>query len=217
MGAALPKQYLLLAGRPVIAHTLERLGAYPLAASIVVALAEDDRHWAEVRIECERPVWTVGGGAYRCHSVLSALRSLAEHAAPRDWVIVHDAARPCVRLADMDRLIEAVAGNDVGGLLAIPVHDTVKRGDADGRVQATVERAGLWHALTPQMFRFGLLFEALRAAVAEGVLVTDESAAVERAGAQPILVEGHADNIKITRPGDLRLAEFFLGEQRRGA
>jgi 2-C-methyl-D-erythritol 4-phosphate cytidylyltransferase len=132
-----------------------------------------------------------------------------------DWVLVHDAARPCLRRADLDRLIAALGDDPVGGILGIPVRDTMKRGGPDGRVQATVSREGLWHAFTPQAFRLGLLRRALEEALAVGRLVTDEASAVELLGLRPKLVEGHADNIKITRPEDIPLARFFLQQQGR--
>jgi len=210
MGTARPKQYLELAGRTVLEHTLERLAADPRIAGIVVALGADDTEWARLRPPPGVEVRTVIGGAERCHSVLNALRDLAARAAPGDWVLVHDAARPCLRPADLTRLIDTLAADPVGGLLAVPVRDTMKRADGDERVAGTVERGGLWHAQTPQMFRLEALRTALEAAVAAGVLVTDEAAAMERAGHRPRLVPGSGDNLKITRPEDLALAAFYL-------
>ena len=135
---------------------------------------------------------------------------LRERAAPSDWVLVHDAARPCLTTGDLDRLLAELADDPVGGLLAVPVRDTLKQADDAGRVAATVDRSQLWHALTPQMFRLGMVYEALRTALARGLLVTDEAAAMEAAGFAPRLVEGRADNLKITQPEDLALAEFYL-------
>ncbi|HHW76495.1 MAG TPA: 2-C-methyl-D-erythritol 4-phosphate cytidylyltransferase, partial [Xanthomonadaceae bacterium] len=128
-------------------------------------------------------------------------------------VVVHDAARPCLTPADLDRLLSELADDPVGGLLAAPVRDTLKQADLAGRIAATVDRSRLWHALTPQMFRLGMLHDALRAALARGLLVTDEAAAMEAAGFAPRLIEGRADNLKITRPEDLALAEFFLSRR----
>jgi 2-C-methyl-D-erythritol 4-phosphate cytidylyltransferase len=155
----------------------------------------------------------VTGGTERCHSVLKALDALAGEAAAEDWVLVHDAARPCLSRADLYRLVDCLRDHPVGGLLAVPVRDTMKRCSPDGSVMATVERAGLWHAYTPQMFRFGLLSASLRSSIAAGELVTDEAAAVERAGLVPRVVEGSFGNIKVTRPQDLALAAFFLGRE----
>lgn len=215
MGAAIPKQYLELAGKTVIEWSLALFGAHPSISGVVVALPGRDEHWARLAPAPERPPVTVTGGAARHLSVLNALRRLGEMARPDDWVLVHDAARPCLRRADLDRLIAMLWGHPVGGLLGVPVPDTLKRVDARGDVAETLARDGVWRALTPQMFRLGLLTQALEAAVAAGVAVTDEAAAMERAGHTVRMVEGHADNIKITTPGDLALAEAFLRERRQ--
>jgi 2-C-methyl-D-erythritol 4-phosphate cytidylyltransferase len=212
MGSAVPKQYLSLAGRPVIAHTLASLLDHPRIDGVAVAIGAGDEWWPTVAAELNaaKPLRVVTGGAERCHSVLNGLEALSEPAQPEDWVLVHDAARPCLTAGDLDRLIDTLADDPVGGLLAVPVRDTLKQADDAGRVAATVDRSRLWHALTPQMFRLGMLHEALRAALARGLLVTDEAAAIEAAGFAPRLVEGRADNLKITRPEDLALAEFYL-------
>jgi 2-C-methyl-D-erythritol 4-phosphate cytidylyltransferase len=147
--------------------------------------------------------------------VLNGLAALSETAQARDWVLVHDAARPCVRQHDLRLLIDTLAKHAVGGLLGTPVHDTIKKTDAQGAVEATVARDSLWHAYTPQMFRYGLLQAALLKALEDGYEVTDESSAMEHAGHRPLMVEGHADNIKITRPEDLPLARYFLQQQGR--
>ncbi len=216
MGAERPKQYLELAGRAVLEYTLERLAADPRIAGIVVALGPDDADWKRLAMPAGVEVRTVTGGAERCHSVLNALELLAGHAAADDWVLVHDAARPCLRPADLSRLLDTLAGDPVGGLLALPVRDTMKRVGTGDRVDATVDRSGLWHALTPQMFRLRALREALAGAIAADVLVTDEAAAMEWAGHRPRLVAGAGDNLKITRPEDLPLAEYYLARQFRG-
>ncbi len=214
MGAAIPKQYLELRGRAVLHHTLARMTAHPRIAATVLVIAADDAYWPRLAGDFSgRNLLTAHGGAERCHSVLNGLLALAERAAPQDWVLVHDAARPCVRREDIDTLMTQLQDHAVGGLLGIAVADTMKRTDAQGNVVATVQREGLWRALTPQMFRYGMLLQALRAALEQGRLVTDEAAAVEIAGYQPRMVEGHADNIKITRPQDLALAELFLQQQ----
>jgi 2-C-methyl-D-erythritol 4-phosphate cytidylyltransferase len=212
MDSAVPKQYLSLAGRPVIAHTLASLLDHPRIDGVAVAIGAGDEWWPTVAAELNaaKPLRVVTGGAERCHSVLNGLEALSEPAQPEDWVLVHDAARPCLTAGDLDRLIDTLADDPVGGLLAVPVRDTLKQADDAGRVAATVDRSRLWHALTPQMFRLGMLHEALRATLARGLLVTDEAAAIEAAGFAPRLVEGRADNLKITRPEDLALAEFYL-------
>jgi 2-C-methyl-D-erythritol 4-phosphate cytidylyltransferase len=214
MGAAVPKQYLELAGRTVIEHTLACFTSHPLISGVVVALAERDPAWSRLALSPGRPLVTVAGGADRHLSVLNALCRLADMALPDDWVLVHDAARPCLRRADLDRLIAMLQDHPVGGLLGVPVPDTLKRVDARGDVVETLQRDGVWRAQTPQMFRLGALTAALEGASAAGVAVTDEAGAMEHAGHAVRMVEGHADNIKITAPGDLALAEVFLRLQR---
>ncbi len=213
MKADVPKQYLPLAGRMVIEHTLESLCSHKSISGVVVAHAPDDEHLQHLKLNCSMALMMVEGGAERCHSVLNGLNKLSEQADDNDWVLVHDAARPCVRVSDIDKLINSLKGHKVGGLLGIPVRDTMKRSDTESSVYETVERAGLWHAHTPQMFRLAMLKEALEDALDNSVLVTDEAAAMERKGHHPLMVEGHADNIKITRPEDLMLAEFYLKQQ----
>ncbi|MDS4040878.1 MAG: 2-C-methyl-D-erythritol 4-phosphate cytidylyltransferase [Candidatus Competibacter sp.] len=212
MGSPIPKQYLPLAGRPVILHTLDTLLRHPRLAGVIVAISAGDEWWPEVAVDLAtvKPLRVVTGGVERCHSVLNGLNALREQADPVDWVLVHDAARPCLTAGDLDRLVETLADDPVGGLLAVPVRDTLKQADDAGRAATTVDRSRLWHALTPQMFRLGMLHDALRAALIRGLLVTDEAAAMEAAGFAPRLVEGRADNLKITRPEDLALAEFHL-------
>lgn len=215
MGVDRPKQYLELAGRSVLEHTLGRLLAEPRIAGIVVPLAADDDYGRALVARCGARVTTTIGGAERCHSVLNGLDALPG-AADDDWVLVHDAARPCLRQADLAALIDTLAADACGGILAVPVRDTLKRCRTDGRIEHTVDRERLWHALTPQMFRVRVLRDALRAALAAHRLVTDEAQAIELAGCVPRVVEGHADNIKITRPEDLPLADHYLRTQGGG-
>ncbi len=211
MGAEIPKQYLPLAGRTVIEHTVERLLLHPGIDGLYIALGEHDTWWERTAFADHPDLVRVAGGDERCDSVLNALRALERRAAPDDWVLVHDAARPCVRREEISQLIERVEASDAsGGLLGVPVRDTMKRGGADDRVRRTVEREHLWHAFTPQMFPLRLLREAIEGALAAGVAVTDEASAMEWAGHPALLVEGLASNIKITRPGDLELAAFYL-------
>jgi 2-C-methyl-D-erythritol 4-phosphate cytidylyltransferase len=209
MGAELPKQYLPLLGRPVIAHVLDALAAHARVRGIVAVLAEDDRWWAGVGYRNDKLLAIAPGGETRALSVASGIAALLSHAGPQDWVLVHDAARACVPRADLDALMDAAA-DDHGALLAVPIHDTVKRADAAGRVTGTVDRRHLWRALTPQCFPIRILAEALAQAQAAGVEVTDEAMAMERAGYRPQLVAGSAQNIKITVPADLALAEYYL-------
>ena len=214
MRSDIPKQYLPLDGHTVLEHSLHRISLLPAVAEIVVALAKDDPYWEKQHLDwVARPVTTVVGGKERSDSVLSGLRALAKRAHDNDWVLVHDAARPCVRPGDIQQLINSCRTDEVGGLLAIPVRDTMKQADTNGNVEKTVARDQLWHALTPQMFRYGKLVHALEQAQQKGIHVTDEAMAMELLGMKARLVEGHADNIKITRPEDLLLAGFYLREQ----
>lgn len=211
-GGERPKQYLAVGGEPMLARVLRVFLEAPSVAGVIVALAAGDRDWPGIApVEPAKPLLTAPGGATRAGSVLAALDALSARAARTDWVVVHDAARPCLRTAELERLVRELGDDPVGGLMAAPVVDTLKRADAAGRAAATVDRNGLWRALTPQMFRFGLLADALRAALAENVDVTDEAMAMERAGHAPRLVAGGADNIKVTRPEDVALAEAILG------
>ncbi len=215
MGSRRPKQYLHLLGQPILQHTLERL-CLSRILGIVVCLAEEDAYWENLTLP--RPVIRVGGGAERCHSVLNGLQVLRQRAQPDDWVLVHDAARPCVRQADIEKLMTQLAFHPVGGLLAVPVRDTMKRATLSAsnshqgeiEIVETVNREGLWHALTPQMFRLETLYNALQSVLSSGELVTDDAQAIERLGLRPVLIEGHADNIKVTHPQDLNLAELYL-------
>ena len=216
MESNVPKQYLTINGHTVIEHTLRRLGEHPSIAGVVVAIAAGDGYWPELNVETTAPLAVVEGGEERCHSVLNALEQLAEVADPNDWVLVHDAARPCLRADDISRLIDELAGTE-GGLLGLPLSDTIKRTDTVNMVEATVDREGLWRALTPQMFRLGALQRALRQAIEKELMVTDDASAMELAGVRPLMVEGHGDNIKITRPQDLALAELYLQQQEQDA
>lgn len=209
MGAPTAKQYLILHGRPLLAHALAPLLACQRIEAVVLVVAPDDTRWQEAISPGPR-ILTAPGGAERCHSVLNGLEALADRAAAEDWVLVHDAARPCLPAADVDALFEQLAQDPVGGLLALPLADTLKQADDQGHVLGTVPREGLWRALTPQMFRYGLLRAALASAVAAGVAVTDEAAAMERAGHRPALVAGSGANLKVTTPEDLALAEAVL-------
>lgn len=213
MAGAVPKQYLVLAGKPILQHTVERLVGHPRVRGVVVVLAAGDAHWDGLDLAARERVITVTGGDERCHSVLAALTHLAALAEGSDWVMVHDAARPCVRADDIDALVTAAGAHAVGGLLAVPVRDTMKRAGPGDEIVQTVDRHGLWHAQTPQMFRLAELRSAIEAALAAGVTVTDEAQALELRGRMPLLVAGHADNIKVTEPQDAALAELFLRRQ----
>lgn len=210
-GGDIPKQYLELEGRPLLRHVLDLFFRAPDIDGIVLATAAGDERWrALLPSSPPHPVWNAPGGDTRADSVLSALAALAPRAAGEDWVLVHDAARPCLSDDDLARLVATLRDDPVGGLLAAPVVDTLKRGDETGHVSGTQDRTGLWRALTPQMFRFALLRDALQGALDAGGDVTDEASAVEWAGHRPRLVSGGVDNLKVTRPHDLPLAAAIL-------
>jgi len=209
MGAEIPKQYLEISGKPVLQHTLERLLAFPLLQKIVVALSPTDPYWPELPVSSDPRIAVVAGGRERADSVLAGLLGLAGIAADGDWVLVHDAARPCLRESDLHTLVKTLAKDAVGGILALPSHDTLKKVEA-GKIVQTLNRSAIWRALTPQMFRYQLLRDALSQALERGIEITDEASAVEACGFTPKVVEGRSDNIKITRPEDLALAAFFL-------
>jgi len=215
MGTSTPKQYLILVDEAVIVHTLDALLSHPRISGVVVAISPDDEWWDTLDLERDKPVITTTGGEERCHSVKNGLLALTTWAKTDDWVLVHDAARPCLHRTDLDKLLDTLAADPVGGLLATPVRDTMKRSDTYDRVTSTVERQNLWHALTPQMFRLNTLLTALQHAEDHCLQVTDEASAIEAMGLQPRLLEGRSDNIKITRPEDLALAEFYLTRGQR--
>jgi len=212
MQADRPKQYLDLLGKTVIEHTLERLLAHPDIEGVVVALAENDNYWAQLAIAGESRIQVVAGGIERHHSVINGLARLLEIGLDDAWVMVHDAARPCISGDDIDCLIAAVADGASGVVLGVPVRDTMKQVDALARVEITVDRPRLWHAFTPQMFRLSQLYGAIKACEEKGLMVTDEASAMEQCGVQPTMVEGRYTNIKITRHADLAMAAFLLGE-----
>ncbi|EWC41333.1 2-C-methyl-D-erythritol 4-phosphate cytidylyltransferase [Stutzerimonas stutzeri] len=208
MRADRPKQYLRLAGRCILEHTLDCFLDHPALAGLVVCVAPDDSYWATLACAGDARVRRAPGGRERCDSVLNGLQTLAElGAADGDWVLVHDAARPNLAREDLDRLLAELAEDPVGGLLAVPARDTLKRVGSDGRVTETVDRSVIWQAFTPQMFRLGMLRDSLAAALEGGVAVTDEASALEWAGHSPRVVEGRADNLKVTRPEDLAWLE----------
>jgi 2-C-methyl-D-erythritol 4-phosphate cytidylyltransferase len=207
-GGEKPKQYLDLLGRPLIYHTLAALTACPDIERVWVVLAPDDPWWPQydwsglgAKLDTVRC-----GGATRAESVSNGLQAAAMVATDDDWILVHDAARPCLSAAMLERLFTELADDPVGGILAVPVADTVKRADADQRVAATEPRDGLWQAQTPQMFRYGQLQKSLK----NEISVTDEAGAIEAAGLKPKLVRGDSTNLKVTWPADLALAAMIL-------
>lgn len=213
IGGSKPKQYLPLAGRPLIWHTLQTLTAVSAIEHVHVIVAPDDRWWNthDWSPFTERLNVLRCGGATRAESVMRGLHALGGLINDDDWVLVHDAARCCLSVEHVTKLIEEVGADPIGGLLAIPVADTLKRAQADGRVAATVSRDGLWQAQTPQMFHYRLLLDALERTPD----VTDEAGAVEALGFHPKLVAADATNLKVTWPLDLELAGWILANRRK--
>ena len=204
MAADRPKQYLQLGGRTILEHSLGCFLDHPSLKGLVVSLAVDDPYWPNLACAADPRIQRADGGAERSGSVLNALLQLnALGASDDDWVLVHDAARPNLSREDLDTLLAQLADDPVGGLLAVPARDTLKRVDKRGRVVETIDRSLIWQAYTPQMFRLGALHRALADSLVADALITDEASAMEWSGQAPRLVEGRADNIKVTRPEDL--------------
>jgi len=216
-GGAVLKQYAPIAGRPLLAHAIEAVSRHPDIAGVTVVLGEDDALFAQLIGRGHAGMHTASGGATRAQSVLNGLHAIRAGFPETEWVLVHDAARPCLPAACLDALLDAGLARPDGAILAVPLLDTLKRGNAAGAIVATVERYGLWAAQTPQLFPLGRLSAALEAMLAAGEIPTDEASAMQYAGARPLLVMGSAANIKITRPADLVLAEAWLAAQSREA
>lgn len=214
-GSETPKQYLQVAGQPLIAYTLAALLAHPVVEGVMVAISDNDADWPGWITFADKPVLTCTGGATRAQSVLAALHALPESVKADDFVLVHDAARPNLGLEDLQQLLERGRNDPVGAILAAPVRDTLKRAGDDGGIDATEPRQRLWRALTPQLFRRMQLVRALEEAGKAGVDVTDDSMAMELQGSRPLLIEGNEDNFKITTPADLARFEFILSQRHR--
>lgn len=215
-GGDVPKQYLQIGGRSVLAHTLAALTVHAGVAGVVLVTGEHDALEANAGLAMAmhgKPLLRTVGGATRADSVFAGLAALPDTVRADDFVLVHDAARPNLAHADLDALLERGRADPVGAILAAPVRDTLKRAGDDGGIDGTEPRERLWRALTPQLFRRLQLARALEAAAAAGVAVTDEAMAMERQGARPLLVEGADDNFKITTPADLARFEFVLAQR----
>lgn len=212
-GGELPKQYLVVDGAPLIAHTLKALFAHDAVEGAVVPVSESDPDWPRWTEFAGKPVRACTGGASRAASVLAGLRALPDEVRADDFVLVHDAARPNLSLADLSQLLERGRNDPVGAILAAPVRDTLKRAGDDGGIDATESRERLWRAFTPQLFRRLQLTRALESATADGVEVTDEAMAMERLGLRPLLVEGSESNFKITTPADLARFAYELAQR----
>lgn len=203
MNAPLPKQYLKIQNKTILEHTLQAFLDHPEISRIVVAVSESDEYYPHIALLKSPKIELVFGGATRADSVFNALQKLGDN----DWALVHDAARPCIKRSDLDNILQI--HDDNGAILAIPAVDTMKRANGN-QIAHTEDRSTLWHALTPQFFRADLLKSALTKAFAENATITDEASAMEFAGYAPRLVAGRSDNIKVTRPEDLALIEFYL-------
>lgn len=210
MGTDLPKQYLPLVGKTVIEHAAHALLVSPLIQKVVVVISPQDRYWQYLAISQHPKIMTAIGGAERLDSCLSGLLALQPIAQEHDWVLEHDGARPCLTADGLASLIKQLSAEAVGGLAAYPVSDSMKRSDATQHVLTGIERNNLWHALTPQMFRYGLLRKALTNAKTQAIITTDSASAIELIGYRPKLIHFTKRNIKITEPEDLTLARYFL-------
>lgn len=211
-GAPVPKQYLSINGKPIIEHTLAKFLYHPRIEKIVVSIDPNDLFWQQLRLDgYSDKLMVAQGGAMRCYSVYAGLEAIKPFASPKDFVLVHDAVRPCIQASDIDKLIDTVGEHHpVGGILGTRVRDTLKHSNSDNEIVNTLSRDNVWQAMTPQMFRYKLLFQALKQCILNGEFVTDEASAIESLGFVPMIVEGRRDNIKVTFPEDLLLAERYL-------
>ena len=229
MQESVPKQYLSINGSAIIEHTIKVFLDNHEIEKIIVPLADNDQRFSQLNVAKDHRVATTVGGSSRAHSVLNGLIALSAEGSPSivedsqslvkdsqslvkdsDWVLVHDAARPCLSCASLKHLIDSLRDDDVGGILAVLAKDTLKRASKTQAIMSTVDRSDIWQAQTPQMFRYGLLKAALTSAIEQHVDITDEASALEHLGYQPKLVVGDARNLKVTTPEDLALAEFLL-------
>lgn len=213
MQASCPKQYLILNEQTILSHTINRLLSHKNIAKVILAISDDDDYFMQTALLDNPNIVKVSGGQERVDSVLSGLQAINE----LDWVLVHDAARPCITHEDIDKLISQCLESNTGGILAAPVVDTMKlainKNDEVEQVNKTIDRSRLWHAFTPQMFKTKELKEAIIQAKEKGLVITDEASAIESVGLPCLLISGRRDNIKITRPEDLVLASFYLNQQ----
>ncbi|WJY15885.1 2-C-methyl-D-erythritol 4-phosphate cytidylyltransferase [Pectobacteriaceae bacterium CE90] len=200
-----PKQYLTIGSKTILEHTIDALLQHPRIRQVIVVISADDGYFYSLPLANNPQIAVVTGGKQRADSVLAGLLRVTQ----TEWVLVHDAARPCLHRDDLDHLLALTEQSEIGGILAAPVRDTMKR-SSDGLIEHTVERDDLWHALTPQLFPLDLLRTCLQRALNDGVSITDEASALEYCGYHPQIVSGRSDNIKITRLEDLALAEFYL-------
>ncbi len=212
MGVDKPKQYISVNDKTIIEHTINCFINREEIEGVVVAVSKTDKYWSSLSISKHEKVITVPGGDERYQSVFNGLHALHDKAEECDWVLVHDAARPCLNQSAIDRLMIDLRTHDIGGILALPCRDTMKRANESGEIVETVERESLWHAQTPQMFKYEKLYSAIEKILNENIAVTDEAMAMEMSGYKPMLVQGHQENIKITHKDDLQYLELYLNE-----
>jgi 2-C-methyl-D-erythritol 4-phosphate cytidylyltransferase len=212
MGTSMPKQYAQLAGKPMLQHVMDTFSSSPLISHTFVVVSANDAYISDLPV-APRTTILKCGGATRQASVTNGLLAMSSETQDDDWILVHDAARPGLTHDLLDKLIAFVKDDAVGGLLALPMVDTIKRSDGHGRAEMTVERSALWSAQTPQMFRHAQLLQALQQAQQHAKQITDEASAIEAMGHRPKLVEGGARNFKVTLPQDLLLAELIFKDQ----
>ena len=214
MLASCPKQYLEINNQSILTHTTNRLLSHANIAKVIIVLSDDDAYFGQTELADNANIIRVSGGEERVDSVLNGLQVIDIEKYP--WVLVHDAARPCVTHDDIDKIIDQCIANNCGGLLAAQVVDTIKENSQEhlNAVGSTIDRANLWHAFTPQMYKTVELKQAIEQALVKGLQITDESSAIEFAGLPSLLVLGRRDNIKITRPEDIALATFYLDQQK---
>ncbi len=214
MGVDKPKQYIQVNDKTIIEHTIECFLYREDIEKVVVAISKTDEYWPELDISKHEKVITAPGGEERYQSVFNGLHELKDKAKQDDWVLVHDAARPCLSQSTIDRLMIELRQHEVGGLLAMPCRDTMKRANEAGEIIDTVERESLWHAQTPQMFKYAKLYSAISDVLEKGKVVTDEAMAIELSGFRPLLVKGQQENIKVTHKDDLKYLETYLNEMK---
>ena len=210
MQAELPKQYLKIDGKTILEHSLSKFLQHSSIDKVVVALDPNDNHWAKLNVAKHPKIITVEGGESRAESVLNGLQAIHQHDGGNDWVMVHDAARPCLDSASIDALIQGAKDSEHGAILAVPSVDTVKLANSSQRIDKTLNRERIWLAQTPQYFSVARLTKAIDSGLKQGLLITDEASAIEAQGQQPALVIGSRKNIKVTEPEDMMLASVWL-------
>ena len=214
MGVNIPKQYITVCDKAIIEHTVEKFTSRNDLQGILVALSNSDQHWSTLELSKNNKITTVTGGEERYKSVYNALCSLKNKADDDDWILVHDAVRPCITTSEIDQFIADLDHlNGIGGILALPCFETMKKANTNHEIEETIDRKFIWHAQTPQMFRYKKLFLAIEKIMNENIFITDEAMAMELAGYKPMLIQGTHSNIKITDQNDLKYLESFLRQE----